>query len=177
MRKESIAKFTMLILAGCCTFFALDVFIDLFGSSQLTTLNMIHLLVESIATLSILASLLLLRDYIRVSRAQEKTLQATLDSVKQGLNNLIFERVNALQLTPAEREVALMTLKGYTLPEIATLRGTSEGTTKAQAHAVYQKAKVSSRAELILFCIEDAVAQSIATESPPSKLRASGEVS
>lgn len=165
MNRESIARITMVILAGCCTFFALDVVIDVMSSAELGTLNRVHLVVESVATVSILISLLLLRDYIRVTRAHETSLKASLDAMKQGLNTMILQKVDSLHLTPAEQEVAILTLKGYSLAETASLRGTSEGTVKVQAHAVYRKANVSSRAELILFCIEDAVEASIAGEA------------
>lgn len=161
MKKEWIARITMLTLAGCCAFFALDVVVDLVNQTTVDTMGTLHLVVETLATLSIIASLFLLRDYIRLSRSQEQQLQASLDAMKDGLNVFIVNKVEALKLTPAEYEVAMMALKGYTLPETAALRGTSEGTTKAQLHAVYQKANVASRAELILYCIEDAVEQSL----------------
>lgn len=165
MKKEWIARITMVTLAGCCVFFAFDVVMDLVSSSEVDALSALHLVVETIATLSIIASLFLLRDYVRLSRSREQSLQASLDAMKHGLNVFIRTKVDALNLTPAEHEVAIMTMKGYTLAETAALRGTSEGTTKAQAHAVYQKANVASRAELILYCIEDAVEQSMVSDS------------
>ncbi|MDA8581170.1 LuxR C-terminal-related transcriptional regulator, partial [Litoricolaceae bacterium] len=51
--------------------------------------------------------------------------------------------------------VAVLTVKGLSILEIAELRNTSSGTVKAQQHSVYQKAGVKSRAELILNCIEE----------------------
>ncbi len=58
-------------------------------------------------------------------------------------------------LTPSEREVALFAIKGLSVAEIAALRDTQAGTVKAQCAAVYRKAGVNSRAELLSHFIED----------------------
>ncbi|MBZ0120481.1 MAG: helix-turn-helix transcriptional regulator, partial [Sandaracinaceae bacterium] len=63
-----------------------------------------------------------------------------------------FER---WQLTAAEREVALLLLKGLSLKEIAEARGTSERTVRDQARAVYRKAGLAGRSELSAFFLED----------------------
>ncbi len=157
LRKDWIARLTMVVLAACCSFFALDVAFDLTDMREADTLSWVHLVVEFFATLSIVAALFLLRDYVRLSRADEASLQESLDQVRRGINQLILDRIQQLRLTQAEQEVALFIVKGYGLSEVASLRGTSEGTAKAQAHAVYQKAGVSSRSELILHCIDEIV--------------------
>jgi len=60
-------------------------------------------------------------------------------------------------LSEAERDVALLSIKGVPVSEIARLRGSRDGTVKAQSTAVYRKAGVSSRAELISVLIEDLI--------------------
>ncbi|MFG6538521.1 helix-turn-helix transcriptional regulator [Sulfitobacter sp. CS16] len=59
------------------------------------------------------------------------------------------------RLTPAERDVALFLIKGLSTRDIATLRGTSEGTIKAQTNAIYRKAGVTGRSQLLSTFIED----------------------
>ena len=59
------------------------------------------------------------------------------------------------ELTPAEREVGLLLLKGLSLREIAEVRGTSERTTREQARNVYRKGGLAGRAELSAFFLED----------------------
>ncbi len=61
-------------------------------------------------------------------------------------------------LTPAERDVALFAIKGLSTAEIAALRQTSEGTVKAQTNAIYRKAGVNGRAQLLSLFIEDLLA-------------------
>ena len=58
-------------------------------------------------------------------------------------------------LTPSERDVALFAIKGMSTAEIASLRSTSEGTVKAQTNAIYRKAGVSGRSQLLSLFIED----------------------
>ena len=52
-------------------------------------------------------------------------------------------------LSPSERDVALFAVRGYGNGEIATLRGKSEATIKTQMNAVFRKADVSGRSQLL----------------------------
>lgn len=69
--------------------------------------------------------------------------------------NLLEERFAEWGLTPAEKDVALFAIKGLATPEIAALRSTSEGTVKAQTNAIYRKAGVTGRSQLLSLFIED----------------------
>ena len=65
------------------------------------------------------------------------------------------DRFETWALTPAERDVALFAIKGMSTGEIAKLRATSEGTVKAQTNAIYRKAGVSGRPQLLSLFIEE----------------------
>jgi DNA-binding CsgD family transcriptional regulator len=69
--------------------------------------------------------------------------------------DLMQERFGEWGLTPSEKDVALFAIKGMSTAEIATLRATSEGTVKAQTNAIYRKAGVSGRSQLLSLFIED----------------------
>ena len=58
-------------------------------------------------------------------------------------------------LSPAEREVGLLLLKGLSHKEIAEIRSTSETTIRQQALAIYRKSGLHSRTELSAFFLED----------------------
>lgn len=77
--------------------------------------------------------------------------------------DLMEQRFAEWGLTPAEREVALFALKGFGTGEIAELRSTSDGTVKAQTNAVYRKAGVSGRPQLLSLFIDDLIATPVAT--------------
>lgn len=69
--------------------------------------------------------------------------------------DLLQERFGEWGLTPAEADVALFAIKGMSTAEIAGLRKTSEGTVKAQTNAIFRKAGVSGRPQLLSLFIED----------------------
>jgi DNA-binding CsgD family transcriptional regulator len=73
----------------------------------------------------------------------------------RGLGVVLDRQFEAWGLTPAEREVALLLLKGYSHKQVAQASGRSERTARQHASAVYQKAGLAGRAELASFFLED----------------------
>ena len=69
-------------------------------------------------------------------------------------------------LSPAERDVAIFAIKGMSNAEIAALRDKSEATIKAQLNAVFRKAGVNGRAQLISYFIE------VLMNTKPGEMRA-----
>ncbi|MGB1082547.1 MAG: helix-turn-helix transcriptional regulator, partial [Alphaproteobacteria bacterium] len=59
--------------------------------------------------------------------------------------------------SPSESDVALFAIKGSSIAEIARMRGTKDGTIKAQLNAIYRKAGVTGRPQLISFFIDEMV--------------------
>ncbi len=76
---------------------------------------------------------------------------------------LLEDSFSRWSLTEAERDVALLSIKGLSISDIARLRTSREGTVKAQSTAVYRKAGVSGRAQLISLFVEDLMAGSVLT--------------
>jgi DNA-binding CsgD family transcriptional regulator len=76
-------------------------------------------------------------------------------TVLDGLGQAIDRQFERWSLTPAEREVALLQLKGLRHKAIAELRNTSERTVRQQALTVYRKAGLSGRSDLAAFFLED----------------------
>lgn len=75
--------------------------------------------------------------------------------VLQGLGAAIDRQFDRWGLTPAEREVALLQLKGLRHKAIAELRQTSERTVRQQALSVYRKSGLNGRTDLAAFFLED----------------------
>lgn len=88
-------------------------------------------------------------------RAEAARWRAEAEASLSGLGQAIDVQFERWGLTPAEREVALLLLKGLAMKEVADVRGTSERTTRDQAREVYRKAGLSGRAELSAFFLED----------------------
>jgi DNA-binding CsgD family transcriptional regulator len=73
----------------------------------------------------------------------------------EGLSRAIDEQFRDWGLTPAEREVALLLLKGHSHKAIGKHTDRSAATVRQHAASVYRKADLSGRAELAAFFLED----------------------
>ena len=62
-------------------------------------------------------------------------------------------------LTPSERYVALLAIKGFSNGEIAAMLDKSEGTVKAQSNAVFRKAGVSGRVQLMSHFMDELIGE------------------
>lgn len=72
-----------------------------------------------------------------------------------GLSIRIAAQFSSWCLTPAEKEVALLLLKGYSHKSLAEMRNISDATARQQARAVYRKAGLTGRHDLAAFFLED----------------------
>jgi len=73
----------------------------------------------------------------------------------QGLAAALDEQFERWALSPAEKETALLLLKGLSHKEIANVRSVGDATARQQALAVYRKAGLSGRHDLAAFFLED----------------------
>lgn len=105
----------------------------------------------------------LLRD-LDQARADGERWRREAHAFVAGLGAAIDRQFETWGLTPAEREIGLLMLKGFAHKEIASLRGTSDATVRHQAKAIYQKANVPGRTAFCSYFLEDLL--------PPDGLRA-----
>ena len=96
-----------------------------------------------------------LRESLEAQRAERDAWKASAQTALDGLGRAIDAQFRTWHLTPTEREVALMLLKGYGHKEIAALTGRSERTVRQHAGVVYDKAGISGRAELAAYFLHD----------------------
>jgi len=129
-----------------------------------------HVVAEGIVAFAAAAGLaLLVRRLVVQSRTSRAALREELEASRQealrwrdeahealeGLGVAIDRQFARWELTPAEKEVALLMLKGLSHREIAEVRDVTERTVRQQAHAVYGKAGLAGRADLAAFFLED----------------------
>jgi DNA-binding CsgD family transcriptional regulator len=93
-------------------------------------------------------------------RLQQTELEATrwraeAHELLAGLSVAVDRQFERWSLSPAEKEVGLLLLKGLSHKEIAAARSITEATAKQQAGAVYKKAGLSGRNDLAAFFLED----------------------
>ena len=96
-----------------------------------------------------------LRRSLAERQAERDAWRTRAERALEGLGSAIDEQFGAWQLTPAEREVALLLLKGNGHKQIAAATGRSERTVRQHAVAVYQKSGQQGRAELAAFFLAD----------------------
>ena len=96
-----------------------------------------------------------LRASLAEHREERDAWKASAQAALDGLGRAIDAQFHAWRLTPTEREVALMLLKGLGHKEIAALTGRSERTVRQHAGAVYEKAGLAGRAELAAYFLHD----------------------
>src|SRR5690348_9935338 len=99
----------------------------------------------------------LIRD-LDVARVHGQRWRAEARLLIDGLGKAMDEQFARWNLTQAERDVALLLMKGLSLKEVATVRATNERTDRSQARMLYSKAGLSGRAALSAFFLEDLLA-------------------
>jgi DNA-binding CsgD family transcriptional regulator len=102
-------------------------------------------------------NLRVIRD-LELARAQGQRWRSEARSFLDGLGSAIDVQFSRWNLTDAEREVALLLLKGLSTKEIAQVRAVSERTIREQARAVYAKSGLTGRTALSAFFLEDLLA-------------------
>ncbi len=128
----------------------------------------LHVLVElTLMTLSLAFSVTLWRAWHRTTRQLRRTERSlaastadrdawrkSAESALAGFSSAVERQFVKWNLTPAEREVALLLLKGYGHKQVAAKTGRSERTVRQHAVSVYEKSGLGGRAELAAFFLE-----------------------
>lgn len=160
--------------AACAAFFLFDIVTSVFGLLDRPIAWHLRELIEIGAAIglvlgTVLGAIALRRSERRRRLAEDKrdAAETRLRAAQGAFADLMAERFDEWALTPAERDVALFSVKGLTLAEIAAARGTSEGTVKAQCAAVYRKAGVSSRVQLLSLFVDDLLRDEPLPGMPP----------
>lgn len=156
-RRQTLALSVFLLVQTMGTvFFVGDVIADLREDP-----TSVHFIFEAFVTAALVLGIVFgafaLRRTIELLRAQE----AALDVARGALADVIDRQFQAWGLTPAERDVAFLALKGLDVAEIASLRGAAQGTVRAQLTRIYSKADVSGRAQFAAFFVEDLLGQGV----------------
>jgi DNA-binding CsgD family transcriptional regulator len=96
-----------------------------------------------------------LADNLRASQEEATRWRSEAADLIAGLSAAIDAQFTRWQLSPAEREIALLLLKGLSHKEVAQIRSVSETTVRQQARSLYRKAGLSGRNDLAAFFLED----------------------
>ncbi|MEO1549072.1 MAG: helix-turn-helix transcriptional regulator [Pseudomonadota bacterium] len=139
----------------CVSFILYDLAISTFVLSAAPIPWHLHELLEIAATFGLVLGLAFGIGMLRVTLRRATRAEEQLRGLSGAFQDLLEERFADWGLTAAERDVAWFTIKGLSNAEIAALRETSEGTVKAQTNAIYRKAGVTGRPQLLSVFLED----------------------
>jgi DNA-binding CsgD family transcriptional regulator len=146
----------ILVQSSCATFFFGDVISDLFENGpRLKT----HLIIEAIAAFALVAGIIFLMIELRRMLNRVETLNRGLRAARGEMSEVISLFFDEWALTPAEKDVAMMVLKGIDNETIARLRGTASGTVRAQCSQIYAKSNVDGRSQLMSLFVEELLSQ------------------
>ena len=152
--RSAVIIAVMLVQAACAGYFLYDVIAD-FVTNEYGSPFAPHLLIEALANLVLIAAIGIEAAYLRGILRQQAHDARVVEVASGALRDAITAYFGDWRLTHAEAEVAELVIKGKSIADIATARGSAEGTIKTQLNAVYRKAGVSGRSELVSILIGD----------------------
>lgn len=129
--------------------FVSDIVLNVLGTSRAPISWQMREVIEIGAAIGLVLGALFGIFFIRKSLAMSQKTQSQLRAASGAFHDLLQDQFEKWSLSPAEKDVALFTIKGLSIHEIATMRSTSEGTVKAQLNAIYRKSDVSNRTALL----------------------------
>lgn len=161
MKLKLIILFMVLVQALGALFFISDITLSVLGIERQPIDWQIREIMEIGAAVALLIGLimsgvLLAQSQLRLGRAEAQVKRAS-----SAFMQVLEQHFVQWGLTPAERDVAFFVLKGFSTSEIAAFRKTSEGTVKAQTNAIYRKAGVNGRGQLMSIFIDDLLADTV----------------
>jgi DNA-binding CsgD family transcriptional regulator len=157
-RRAALLAVIILAQALCAMFFVGDVIADYLEAGRFLE---IHLVIETIAAVALLGGVVILMRELRTLITRMRDIETGLRAARGDMVTVIEAFFESWSLSAAERDVALLLLKGYDTESIAGLRGTAKGTVRAQASAIYAKAGVDGRAQLISIFLEELLADDV----------------
>lgn len=142
------------IQAFCASFFLLDAMMDVLGWEDQGTFVDSDIF-EGAIVVALVLGLAFTAQQLHQLLNRQKRMEDQLKAASGAFSELLEEHFDAWSLTASERDVALLAIKGLAIAEIARVRETKEGTVKAQCAAIYRKAGVSGRPQLLSLFIDE----------------------
>ncbi len=149
------------VQALCAAIFLGDMFADLAGMDTGNTgpAEGPHAYIEGLAAIALLAAIVIETRILMWLLRRKAQLEESLSAAQAAVQDIISAEFANWRLTPAELDVATFLVKGLSTAEIAAMRGSAEGTVKAQLNAIYRKSGTSNRAELMSLLIDTLMGQ------------------
>jgi DNA-binding CsgD family transcriptional regulator len=172
LKQRGLILAIFVVQAVCAIFFVSDILSSVLGLRTTPISWQTRELIEMGAALGLILGLVLGAVALYRTLRQRNLAEERLRRASAAFMDVLDERFAEWGLTTAERDVALFAIKGMSTAEISTLRATSEGTVKAQTNAIYRKAGVTGRPQLLSLFIEDLMRDDSPIRQTPDPLPA-----
>lgn len=146
--------------AFCAGFFVVDVIDDIW-TERPAPLQALTLLqgIETASALAMLVAIVLeVRLVVWLLRRQAGMVR-DLRLAGSAVESVVAEHFAQWGLTGAEADVALFMVKGLSIAEIATMRGSTEATVKSHLNAIYRKSGTTGRPDLLALILDSLMAR------------------
>jgi DNA-binding CsgD family transcriptional regulator len=157
MTRASAYLLLVLVQAVCAGVFSYDIIASIFGFYPVPLAWTTRELMEMGAGVGLLLGVVFGTILVFRSFKELRSAEVRLTRASSAFMDMLTARFDEWGLTGAERDVAMFAIKGLNVQEIAALRATSEGTVKAQTAAIYRKAGVTGRPQLLSLFIDDMI--------------------
>lgn len=127
----------LIVQIACAALYLINLLSSITGIGILSWA--VHEFIELGAALGLLLGVVLGAIPLRRTPQRNQVVEDQLKAASGAFMDLLNERFEEWALTPAECDVALFSIKGLSIQEIAGVRDVSEGTIKAQTNAIYRK--------------------------------------
>jgi len=159
MFSPAALKAGMGVLIATMLLMAVDVYEEISGREDVLPIpENVHFLQEALEIGSVLGlglfTLYLFRQLKHMAR-RDMSREQTLSLLRGQFGDVLEQKFTEWELTPAERDVTMLILKGLNVADIASARNTAPGTVKAQSTAVFRKVGVVSKSELLSLIIDE----------------------
>lgn len=163
-RRRKLLLGVLVLQTFCILFLLTEASLDIVGLELEEILGTQNVM-EFIIVFALVAGAGVLAAEFRAVLERQKVLEDQLKAASGAFNDLLEQHFADWRLTAAERDVALLSIKGLSISEIAAARQTAEGTVKAQCNKIYGKAGVTGRPQLLSLFIEELMAEGL-VETP-----------
>lgn len=143
------------IYAASAVAFSVELFGEITGIYLFRLSWLAHELIKLATLFGFVVGAVLLWSGYRVLSLRNQEVERHLRAARGEFFAMLDLQFDRWQLSSAERDVALLTVKGMSVAEIAELRNTSQGTVKSQNNSIYRKAGVKSRTQLLGVLIDE----------------------
>ena len=159
-RRATALAAIIILQALCALFFIGDVIADLSGGGHLEDL---HLGLETLAALTLIGGVVFLMVELQRLLARVDDMDTGLRVARGQMAEVVEGFFEDWTLTQAERDVAMMILKGLDNEAIAKVRNTAPGTVRAQTTSIYSKSDTHGRAQFVSLFMEELMSGDFST--------------